>query len=170
MGDDESGRATRVETLASLLYQHCICQDRAHFEATGTVTPTGSLRHKATRQCLTFAKNLTGRWYTQKMVKDALDLMIKQNGLSVPEVPGFSMKGWLEEQSKILQPLLSRARRSTIKDEVSHDEVAQVDPAKPSAMADPDNAETQAWMPDPAEDWRLHRDWCLKLKSGTVQC
>ena len=148
MGDAQDGdRKNRVHRLSALIYENCIQNDLERFQSTGSVLPTSSLRHRSTRDCLHFAKSLQGRWFTKAMVKDALSHLLSVHQPKLPEVPGFSLESWLEQQTKCLQPLLARARRSTVQGGDQEGQVVE------GAMAEnPDNAETQAWQPDSSED------------------
>ena len=154
-------RKEKVQKLSKLIYENCVASSLQRFQETGSVTPTTSLRHKATRKALEFASDLAQdntRWFTVPLVKDALQMMITSHpaAAQVPKTPGFSTEAWLQQQAKVLAKLLSRARRSTAKlnlaDCPSPSQCeGEGDGAMPKAPS-PDEMETQAYDPDPAED------------------
>ena len=43
--------------------------------------------------------------------------MFRAHKLQLPEVPGLSFKAWIEQESKLLQELLQKARRSLAMDD-----------------------------------------------------
>ena len=136
-----NSRKSKVERLATLIWEH-LCRDfLSEIKETGTLCPTNCLRHRVTTQRLLWASNVNlggGRWFTQGMIKDALAKVVDRPGFELPETPGFTKDGWLSATSSSLSKLLSRARRST------------VSPAQAAMDCD----ETQVWDSalDPWED------------------
>ena len=136
-------RDGKVQTLASLITDNMVLPEHDRIWNTGSLLPTNTLRHRSTRSLLSWATSLEpGRWFTQKLVRDALDLVMKQGRLTLPEgVPGFSPQTWLNDESAKLHRLLLRAKKSTV------DTAAAPEPPVPSlpAMADIDTCDTLPW-------------------------
>ena len=127
MGKNKT-RAEKVATMATLIFEHLIEPRREEIKKTGALTPTQSLRHRSTRTAMQWARNLdASRWFTAAMCGEALEKVLKTHQVDLPSVPGFDQKQWCAQEAKILHKLCKRARKST-------------------AMADPDNAETQPWL------------------------
>ena len=138
----EQTRKQKVERLAELIWEK-VCQPRLpEIRDTGVLTPTNSLRHRATRELLSWASQLgSGRWFTTGMVKAALVKIVDSHALEVPETtPGFSWESWYTTTSDSLSTLLSKARRSTVGSAPKSDDEAM------------DDGETQPWELDPLED------------------
>ena len=138
MGEEEPTRKEKISKLSKLLYDNCIAVDPQRFEATGSISPSRTLRRKATREAFMFARHLPGRWFTKSLVRDALHEFVKDYQPKLPEVPGFTLQMWVEQQASEVRDLLSRARKSTA--------------GKENAMANPDELETQHWEFDEDED------------------
>ena len=118
-------RKQKVSKISALLYQHCILPDPNRFAETGSITPTQSLRHKATRECLKWTSAMGhARYFTTRIVKDAVEKMVADYELVLPSTFSGMQSSWLEHQTKILQKLLTRSKKTV------------------AAM---DNCETQAW-------------------------
>ena len=105
---------------------------------TGALSPTYSMRHRCTRERVSWATSLDGRWFTNGLVKSALEHLLKtHDDVVIPDdTPGFTMEQWYTTTADKLALLLQRARRST-------------------ASAAMDTVETQPWDLedlDPTED------------------
>ena len=142
-------RRAKIEKVSSLVYEYCVAPDPDRVKNTGCITPSSSLRHKATRHALRFAKDLgEGRFFTQALTRDVLRRLITRYEVHLPSTPGFDFEAWVRDQSATLHKLLKRARKSIATPEESGDE-------EPAAM---DEQETQAWNCmdgwglDPGED------------------
>ena len=131
-------RKEKLLKLAGLFYEHLIKPDPERVKDTGALSPTKSLRHKATREAFAFARQLgNGRFFTEAIVRDTLKIMAAtpmKYDLEMPSTPGFSIECWVKEEAAILHKLLKRARRST-------------------AMGD--TVETQPWD---INSWSAHLD------------
>ena len=142
-------REAKVQKAAALLYTHCIEPDKERVSRTGSVLPTQSLRHKATRDLLTWTRELAGaRCFTHALMRDSLEYIAKAYALELPAVPGFSVRSWAQDEAAVIHPILKRSRKSTAR-ELS-------EPAAPDPEAMADDAETQQWScydVDPFEDW-----------------
>ncbi|CAE7171134.1 unnamed protein product [Symbiodinium microadriaticum] len=81
----EQTRKQKVQKLADLIWKN-ICQHRLpEIRETGVLTPTNSLRHRATRELLSWANQLSGRWFTTGMVSEALQIIVEtQKNFAVP--------------------------------------------------------------------------------------
>ena len=142
-------RDAKVQKVAALLYTHCIQPDKERVSRTGSVLPTTSLRHKATRDLLSWTRELAGaRYFTLALVRDSLEFIAKEYSLQLPATPGFSVSGWARDEAALIHPILKRSRKSTAS-ELS-------EPAAPERAAMGDDADTQPWNCynlDPCEDW-----------------
>ena len=121
--------------LLQLLLDNLVNPHRERIKVTGSLLPTQSLRHRETREALSWAKDLNlgeGRLFTQPLVRDTLADLMEKHSVEVPETPGFVMKSWIEHESFILHKALKRARKST---------VTSVSGSAPAMAED----ETQAW-------------------------
>ena len=128
-----SARKEKVESLAEMLYMN-LCRDHlGMIKETGSLVPTYSMRHRVTRDRLQFASELTGRYFTQGLVKAALQhILTNYSDVRIrKDTPGFSLDQWLATTAEKLAQLLQRARRSTC--------------SASSPAMDPDNMETQVW-------------------------
>ncbi|CAE7249659.1 unnamed protein product [Symbiodinium sp. CCMP2592] len=66
----EQSRKQKVERLAELIWEK-VCQPRlCEIRETGVLTPTNSLRHRATRELLSWASQLDGRWPSHLCIPD----------------------------------------------------------------------------------------------------
>ena len=137
-------RDGKVQTLARLITGNIVLPQHDRIWNTGSLLPTNTLRHRSTRSLLSWATSLEpGRWFTQKIVRDALDLVMKQGRLTLPEgVPGFSPQTWLNDESTKLHRLLLRAKKSTV--DTPEARSAPLVP-NPPAMADIDTCDTLPW-------------------------
>ena len=107
-------RRARIEWICDKVYASCIQPDPSRLANTGAVTPTNSLRHKATKNSLAWAVDLeAGRLFTASIVRDALVRMLTKYELHLPSTVGFTSENWLDSTSKKLQKLLTRARKCT---------------------------------------------------------
>ena len=109
-------RGDKVFRITELIYKNCIQPDPDRIKQTGTLLPTPSLRHKRTRECLSFARDIEGRIFTQALVRDCLRALLAnpvKYSLELPCTPGFSSERWIQDESKVLHKLLKRARKST---------------------------------------------------------
>ena len=149
-----SKRKEKVTKLADLLYHHVVEPQRERIKATGTLPPTKSLRHKATRECLKWAAELEGRWFTLTMVRDSLKLATMKHQVEVPEVPGLSMVTWIDSEAARLQKLLRRARKCSpdLPDSEAEQSEHEQPQREPQHGMDPDNCDTLPWPLDPGED------------------
>ncbi|CAE7820362.1 unnamed protein product [Symbiodinium sp. CCMP2456] len=140
----EVTRDEKVRRLTTLLYSNVCLPDYGleRIRTTGALTPTNSLRHRATRKCLEFSRDLDGRWFTYQMVTDAVNNLLSDYQLEIPtNTPGFSRENWVSQTSTTLLHLLQRSRR-TVAGSASND-----------AM---DTAETQVL--DEMEDSQVYVD------------
>ena len=134
-------RDAKVQKVAELLYTHCIQPDKERVSRTGSVLPTLSLRHKATRDVLHWTRELAGaRFFTQPLVRDSLEYIAVTYNLQLPATPGFSVSAWAKDEAAIIHPILKRSRKSTVGESLAHVPEA---PKTPGAMGD--DAETQQW-------------------------
>ena len=120
-------RDQKVERLAELLHENLVEGQMDRIRQSGALTPTNSLRHRRTRECMKFVHGLDeGRWFTHHMVRDAVVLLLKKHPLELPSIPGHSEQKWITETVSVLLNLLQRAKKT-----------------KPGVDDAMDNAETQ---------------------------
>ena len=99
-----------------MFYSHlCKPEHLQQIKETGALTPTYSMRHRCTRERVSWATSLDGRWFTNGLVKSALQHLLKTHAdVVIPaDTPGFCMEQWLITSAEKLAQLLKRARRST---------------------------------------------------------
>ena len=109
----------RSKALADLLFQSCCStpEDLERIAKTGHLLPSGSLKFKAVRERLAWAKTLPQeRYFTRKRVRQALEQLMLANDVSLPCIPGFSQEAWLQQQTLALTRTLQLARKSTAMD------------------------------------------------------
>ena len=148
-------RGQQVKHLASLIGKYVVEGHEERIRTTGALTPTRSLRHKATRELFVFATNLDGRWFTAAIVKDCLRQLLKEKRFDLPAIPGCSEETWLNDESSSLQKIFMRAKRSCAKP--GPDELVSE-----AESMNPDEAETLPWpMLDPNEDPCVDLILCL---------
>ena len=102
--------------------------DVEKFSKTGTLFGCRCLRQAKARSdfswCVTDAQVHSNRFFTKKAVRAGIKLMLHDQGLLLPDIPGLKFSEWLEKQTVRVTDLCQRARRA-------------------AAMAD--DAETQPW-------------------------
>ena len=117
-------RVKRVNILAKALYKVLVEKDGGVFLAkTGALIRGRSLRSKENKSI--FSKILgafplgsfendkgTARVWTNRLFRDSLDKLVKDNNLEFPRLPGFSYTAWLEDQANLLQTLAKKAKRN----------------------------------------------------------
>ena len=105
-------RSKKVENLAEMFYSHlCKPEHLQQIKETGALTPTYSMRHRCTRERVSWATSLDGRWFTNGLVKSALQHLLKTHAdVVIPaDTPGFCMEQWLITSAEKLAQLLKRA-------------------------------------------------------------
>ena len=104
---------------AQLICDHLYSQlDEEHLRRTGRVTKVFHFRSAKNRKLFRWVQDVHGnRFFTRKAVSESLRLMFRAHKLQLPEVPGLSFKAWIEQESKLLQELLQKARRSLAMDD-----------------------------------------------------
>ena len=144
-------RKAKIDMVCSLVYEYCVAPDLDRVKKTGCITPSNSLRHRATRHALRFAKDLgEGRFFTEALTRDVLRRLITRYTVELPSTPGFELEAWIRDQSSTLHKLLKRARKSVA--------VVGIADSEDEQCAAMDEQETQAWDcmdgwdVDPTED------------------
>ena len=123
-------RAEKISMISKLVFDHCVAPHTERIRQTGSILPTSSLRHKSTRDTLSWAKDLDqGRYFTHALVRDVLTDILETHKVDLPCTPGFSQQKWVEDQSRILHKCLKKARRKSTA----------------SPAMDPSTLETQPW-------------------------
>ena len=91
--------------------------DVERFLKTGTLFGYRCLRQTKARSdfswCVTDAQVHSNRFFTKKAVKTGIKLLMKQNNLELPDIPGLKYREWLDTQTDRVRDLCKRARRSS---------------------------------------------------------
>ena len=80
------------------------------------------------------------RFWTKAILRESLDLMMKEKRLEIPATPNFSYRVWLKQQTASVHTLVQRARKNTWK------------PNRTTM----DNMETQVWQPGVQDGTETH--------------
>ena len=136
----------KVLALANHIHDYIVRPQLQRIQETGSLVPSKSLRHKATRELFTFAHTLSGRWFTVKTVKASLQIILRDKYFSLPEVAGLTEEAWLNDQAAVLQALLVKAKKNGSSGKASDSTGLNSSSPTPAAM---DDWETQPW---PEED------------------
>ena len=59
------------------------------------------------------AKAGSSRFWTARVVSDALKLLVETHQLEVPQLPGFTWHGWFKDQTRLIHDLAKRANRNS---------------------------------------------------------
>lgn len=125
MKDFLQQREERVERLAAKLHEALIAPDEGLYLAkTGSLLRAENLRTKSTRKAFAVILGAAppkpyndvgpsrDRFWTQRVVFNALKRMIKDNNVEIPQLPGFVMQTWFKEQAKVIHSLAQKANRN----------------------------------------------------------
>ena len=108
-----SKRQQKTEEIANFLYKRL---DLKYVQQTGSLFPTTSLRHRASREQLSFMQTFkydgVERLLTERMARSVLQMLL-QWGLEIPSAPGMDREKWLDVTSKVLHTMLKKARRGS---------------------------------------------------------
>ncbi len=129
MKDFTLQRELRVKKLEEKLHEALVLPDQGEYLAkTGRFLRSNTLRTKSTRDAFKIILEAandpcayndldseagSSRFWTARVVADALKLLVKKHSLEVPQLPGFSWHGWIKEQTKLLHDLARRASRNS---------------------------------------------------------
>lgn len=129
MKDFNLQRELRVRKLAEKLHQALVLPDQGEYLArTGRFLRSNTLRTKETR--FAFSKIIeaaneacyndrestnsgNSRFWTARVVSDALKLLVETHQLEVPQLPGFTWHGWFKDQTVLIHDLARRANRNS---------------------------------------------------------
>ena len=118
------GRARRVETLQRWMFRALVEPDGGKYLAqTGSFLMSKNLRSKSTRAAFSILMKAEAeavgegdarecRFWTKKLVRDAIWGLVTEKNLSVPQLPGFSWAEWLKHNAKIIHDLAQKAKRN----------------------------------------------------------
>lgn len=125
MKDFLQQREELVERLAAKLHEALIAPDEGLYLAkTGSLLRAENLRTKSTRKAFAVILGAAppkpyndvgpsrDRFWTQRVVFNALKRMIKDNNVEIPQLPGFVMQTWFKEQAKVIHSLAQKANRN----------------------------------------------------------
>lgn len=113
-------RGDRVRKLTSKLFEALIAPDDGVYLAR-----TGSLlRHRTlrTRNNQAIFKTVlaacedepeTSRFWTKRVLEDALKALIEEYKIRLPMLPGFSLEKWVGDQARLLKSLAQKAKRNS---------------------------------------------------------
>ena len=113
-------RQTDIENVANAIFEGFVKGDGGDWLArTGNIIGQPSLRFHKTKQALNVLRDSvpTGhdglkRFWTKKLMRKAVALMMSQKDLSIPRTSGFEWEKWLKEQVDSLHDLTQKARRN----------------------------------------------------------
>ena len=103
-----------MDQLSDLFWHNLFRDYLSDIRTTGSLVPTNTLRHRSSRHRLLFASQVSGRLFTEGIVKDALQKVMTDHAVELPSTPGFTLDCWLDTTASSLSKLLQRARRSTV--------------------------------------------------------
>ena len=125
MPDFLEQRKCRVQILADKLYEGLIAGDGgAYLAKTGSLLRSNTLKAKETKKAfgiiLEASKqeelppndNGDRRFWSKRIVHDALRMMMKNHGLQLPQLPGFQWSEWFKSQTALVHDLAKRANRN----------------------------------------------------------
>ena len=124
MKDFLQQREERVRRLAAKLHEALIAPDGGLYLAkTGSLLRAHNLRTKSTRKAFavilesaTSRKPINDlcrdRFWTHRVVLNALKRMVKEHNVEIPQLPGFVMQTWFKEQAKVIHSLAQKAHRN----------------------------------------------------------
>ena len=108
-----SKRQQKTEEIAKSLYERL---DLQYVQQTGSLFPSQSLRHRASRDKLSFMQTFqydgVERLLTERMARCVLQMLLEW-GLQIPSAPGMDTRKWLDVTSKVLHKMLKKARRGS---------------------------------------------------------
>ena len=118
-------RAWRVNALANRLYQALVLPDGGSYLATtSSLLSSRNLRTSKNKEVFRVilqaaadcwdpdGNSINSRFWTKRTLRDALQCMVQMHNLSMPQLPGFSLNGWLDHQTSIVHDLRKRANRN----------------------------------------------------------
>lgn len=131
MKDFTLQRELRVRKLSEKLHEALVLPDQGEYLArTGRFLRSNTLRTKETRSAFSkiieaaheptafcndreITKAGSSRFWTARVVSDALKLLVETHQLEVPQLPGFTWHGWFKDQTRLIHDLARRATRNS---------------------------------------------------------
>ena len=111
-------RSCQVQDLAQQLYAGFVEEDGgAWLSRTGEIICQNSLRARKTRRAFQKIRSAQDghseqRFWTKKLISQAIASMMSQWGLEIPRTAGFVWDDWLKGQTDKLHSLSQNARRN----------------------------------------------------------
>ena len=111
----------RAAIVAEKLYEALVLPDMGAWLAkTGSFLRGTNLRSKRNRAAFSIIMEASAgvastdaRFWTKRMVSEAIAKVIQDHGLEIPMLPGFVWATWLKEQTALLHPLAKKALRNS---------------------------------------------------------
>ena len=110
----------RAAIVAEKLYVALIAPDQGAWLAkTGSLLRGSNLRSRRNRQAFSIIMQAAPkasadtRFWTKRVMSDAIAKLISNNNLEMPRLPGFVWASWLKEQSCLLHSLAKKANRNS---------------------------------------------------------
>ena len=108
-----SKREQKGEEIATCLFKRL---DLQYVKQTGSLFPSSSLRHRCTREQLSWMQHFryegVERLLTVRLARAVLQKLLDW-GLEIPSAPGMDTEKWLDVSSKVLHRMLKKARRGS---------------------------------------------------------
>ena len=139
--------------VADQIYRSCIAPDGGELlRLTGALAPGGSLKMSKAREAFRWCQSeeIEGRFFTLRLCHKAVSLLVAQQRIEIPALPGLSQSFWLAEQAKRLHYLCCRSKKNRLACSLPSSKEA-----KAEAM---DDAETQPMFYD--DDGLLPYNFC----------
>ena len=126
MSHFKAQHARRVAKLTEKLHEALVAEDDGEYLArTGSLVRSKTLRSKKTREA--FSVILTAgdadgqendqgctekRFWTKSLVQHALQKLVQDYRIEIPQLPGFTWPDWFKSQTKIVHGLCKKAFRN----------------------------------------------------------
>ena len=110
--------SSKVRYIANQLYQNCVVPDSGdRVQHTGSVSPRGTLRYRASREAFDWAGSVhERRYFTKTAVRGALCKLLDEYSVQVPLCEGhqgLTRAEWLRAQTSRVQHLCKRSVKNS---------------------------------------------------------
>ena len=110
----------RAAIVSEKLYEALVAPDMGAWLAkTGSFLRGTNLRSRRNRAAFSIIMEAAGcrsadtRFWTKRMISEAITKVIQDHGLEIPMLPGFVWATWLKEQTSLLHSLAKKANRNS---------------------------------------------------------
>ena len=132
MGVFQEQQVRRVEALTARLYEALIFPDGgSYLKRTGSLLKASTLRTNRNKEVFKIisraSKDLEEdgqgdggkRFWTKALFRQSLEKLFKDHALQLPQLPGFSWRSWLSDQTGLLHSLAKKAFRNRLMDQLA---------------------------------------------------